>query len=351
MEDSNRIKLVFPTEEHREQVEEFLQEHFDNNEFELHGSGGLDRLKDFDIWFEKVKNDLSKELSEKDKRVPATVFLAIRKSDNRIVGIIQIRHKLNEKLLKDCGHIGDGIRPSERKKGYATEMIRLALEECKKIGIKRVLMVCYKDNIGSRKSIQNNGGILENEIVDEEGKTIQRYWISLKKKFATMVNKFSNVLEVSQTIKSINNEDFVGDIFLNDFKNISYPYILDSGICIQDTNYKWLEFYDYTSKVRLTAIYNEKNEIVEWYFDMARSIGKEDGIPYEDDLYLDVVLRPDGKTILLDEDEFKDAFNRLEFTKEEYQETYKIAYNLIEKVKENQIKVKAFTDKYLKEML
>ena len=84
---------------------------------------------------------------------------------------------------------------------------------------------------------------------------------------------------------------------------------------------------------------------------MARGIGKEDGIPYEDDLYLDVVLRPDGETILLDEDELKEAFDSLEMTKEEYQETYKIAYDLIEKLKDNQEKVKAFTDKYLKEML
>ena len=300
MEDSNRLKLVFPTEEYKDQVEDFLQEHFDNNEFELHGDGELDTIKDFDKWLEKVRNDV-KDTAEKH-RVPATLFLAVRKSDNRMVGIIQIRHKLNEKLLKDCGHIGDGVRPSERQKGYATKMIKLALEECKNLGIRRVLMTCYKENIASRKSIQNNGGILENEIIDEEGKTIQRYWISLKKKFATSVTKYENVLEVSQSIKSINNEDFVGDIFLNNFKKISNPIILDNGLCIQDINYKWLEFYDYTSKVRLTAVYDEKNEIVEWYFDMARGIGKEDGIPYEDDLYLDVVLRPDGETILLDED-------------------------------------------------
>jgi hypothetical protein len=62
------------------------------------------------------------------------------------------------------GHIGDGIRPSERRKGYATAMIGLALKEAKKLGIRRVLMVCDKDNIGSAKSIINNGGILENEV-------------------------------------------------------------------------------------------------------------------------------------------------------------------------------------------
>ena len=59
-------------------------------------------------------------------------------------------------------------------------MIKLALEECKKMGMERVLMVCYKDNIGSRKSIQKNGGILENEVIAENGKIDQRYWINLK---------------------------------------------------------------------------------------------------------------------------------------------------------------------------
>lgn len=87
--------------------------------------------------------------------------------------------ELIEQLLLNGGHIGDGVRPSERRKGYATEMIRLALEECKKLGIDRVLMVCYKDNIASAKSIINNGGILENEIEAEDGKIDQRYWISL----------------------------------------------------------------------------------------------------------------------------------------------------------------------------
>jgi len=112
-----------------------------------------------------------------------------------------------------------------------------------------------------------------------------------------------------------------------------------------------LEFYDYNSKVRLTAIYNENNEIIEWYFDIARCIGKEKGIPYEDDLYLDVVLGPNGKIILLDEDELKEAFERHEITKQEYEEAYKIAEDLIRKLKDNQNEVLKFTDKYLKVIL
>lgn len=82
-------------------------------------------------------------------------------------------------MLLNGGHIGDGIRPSERKKGYATKMIALALLECKKLGINKVLMVCDKNNIGSAKSIINNGGVLENEVV-VQGIVNQRYWITLK---------------------------------------------------------------------------------------------------------------------------------------------------------------------------
>ena len=70
------------------------------------------------------------------------------------------------------------MRPTERRKGYATAQIKLALDKCKELGIKRVLMTCDKDNIGSAKSIINNGGVLENEI-DNDGKLLQRYWITI----------------------------------------------------------------------------------------------------------------------------------------------------------------------------
>lgn len=173
----------------------------------------------------------------------------------------------------------------------------------------------------------------------------------MRKRFADSVNRYGNVLEVEHKIKSIYNQDFKGDIYLNKYIKVSEPYFLDKGLCIQDNNYKWLKFYDYSSKIELTAVYNEKNEIVEWYFDIARSIGKENNIPYEDDFYLDVVLTPKGKVILLDENEFEEAFERNEMTKEEYDEGYRNAYELMERLKGNVDKVLKFTDKYLNEIL
>lgn len=117
-----------------------------------------------------------------------------------------------------------------------------------------------------------------------------------------------------------------------------------------DTNgYKWIEFYDYNSKIKLTAIYDENSQIVEWYFDIARKIGKENDVPYEDDLYLDVVVTPTGEIILLDEDELQGAYNRLEVNKEEYDMAYNEANQLMKKLENNKNKLEEFTNRYLKE--
>ncbi len=129
---------------------------------------------DFDHYLENLELKTATE-----NRVPDSVFFLLDTERDRLLGAVNIRHYLNDALLKEGGHIGDGIRPSERRKGYATEMVRLALEECRKLGIQRVLMTCDKDNIGSARSIIKNGGVLENEFINGEGQVEQRYWIEL----------------------------------------------------------------------------------------------------------------------------------------------------------------------------
>lgn len=128
----------------------------------------------FDSYLEslEIKHD-------KEGFVPDSTFFCLDTERNILVGAVNIRHYLNDALLLNGGHIGDGVRPSERRKGYATEMIKLALEECKKLGLDKVLMVCDKNNIGSAKSIQKNGGILENEVL-VDGILEQRYWIEIE---------------------------------------------------------------------------------------------------------------------------------------------------------------------------
>ena len=116
-----------------------------------------------------------------DGRVPDTTLFCLDKDRNIFVGAVNIRHYLNEGLLQCGGHIGDGIRPTERRKGYATAMIALALEKCRELGIERVLMTCNTDNPASAKTIMKNGGVLENEVINEDGEPEQRYWIDLGK--------------------------------------------------------------------------------------------------------------------------------------------------------------------------
>ena len=94
----------------------------------------------------------------------------------KILGAVNIRHELNSELLKSGGHIGYGIRPFERRKGYAVRMLALALPIAEQLGITRALVTCDKANIASAKTILHNGGVLENELA-LDGKIVQRYWI------------------------------------------------------------------------------------------------------------------------------------------------------------------------------
>ena len=93
--------------------------------------------------------------------VPESVFFCLDEERDIFVGAVSIRHSLGPRNCVTGGHIGDGIRPEERRKGYATAMIALALEECRKLGIRKVLMTCDASNIGSARSIEKNGGVLD----------------------------------------------------------------------------------------------------------------------------------------------------------------------------------------------
>lgn len=109
--------------------------------------------------------------------VPATLFFLTDETD-RLYGALQLRHKLNDALRDLGGHIGYGVRPSERHKGYATRMLALALDRARKLRLSRVLLTCDKHNIGSARTIMKNGGVLENEV-QQATRITQRYWIEL----------------------------------------------------------------------------------------------------------------------------------------------------------------------------
>lgn len=172
------VKLIKLTKEYYVQLAEMIEEWKADQEANQTNPSPWAIFKndyhDFNFYLENL------EIKEpKDGKVPDSVFFLLDVDRDHLLGAVNIRHSLNAYLSQFGGHIGDGIRPSERGKGYATEMIRLSLAECKKLGIEKVLMVCDKSNIASAKTILKNGGVLENELLDQDGEVIQRYWITL----------------------------------------------------------------------------------------------------------------------------------------------------------------------------
>ncbi|HOO34198.1 MAG TPA: GNAT family N-acetyltransferase [Thermotogota bacterium] len=167
------MRLVKPTYEMKEQYQVFEQEWKMNDEAIIPYSV---RLLDnsYERWCDLVA---LYETTAPENFVSAHTFFMIDEI-GKIIGAINIRHELNDFLLNYGGHIGYGIVPSERGKGYASLMLSQALPIAKQFGIRNVLLVCDKVNTASAKTIIGNGGILENEMF-HNGELIQRYWINL----------------------------------------------------------------------------------------------------------------------------------------------------------------------------
>lgn len=112
--------------------------------------------------------------------IPSTQYLAVRKSDNRLVGMIDLRHNINHPLLSlYSGHIGYSVRPNERRKGCATEMLALCLEKARELDLPRVMVTCNDGNLGSERTILKNGGEYQTTVTTEDGERVKRYWIEL----------------------------------------------------------------------------------------------------------------------------------------------------------------------------
>ena len=169
------MRLLRPSIEYKQQVLEYKNEFMENGD-DLAGASYLQKYDVYEEWM-KFVSDNEKE-STKHTEVTASVFLAIREEDDKLVGMINIRHTLNEYLYNYGGHIGYSVRKIERRKGYAKEMLKIALEECMKLGINKVLLTCDADNIASTKTIKSCGGILEDEVHNDDT-LIQRYWLEL----------------------------------------------------------------------------------------------------------------------------------------------------------------------------
>ena len=174
-----RLVLVKPSLQYKTLIEDMLDEWASYNDTHETNHSPWVIFQERDDFDKYLKHFEENEKNPKEGHVPATTYFALDKDRNVMVGAISIRHYLNEKLRNGGGHIGDGVRPSERRKGYATEMIRLALPICKKMGIDKVMISCNDYNIGSRKSIINNGGVLERTVIEDD-EVLEIYWIDVK---------------------------------------------------------------------------------------------------------------------------------------------------------------------------
>lgn len=113
-----------------------------------------------------------------DNWVPGSTFWLVSET-KKVIGAVNIRHRLTEKLLQCGGHIGYGIRPSERRNGYATKLLSLALDKTKELGMAKVLVVCDESNLASERTIIKNGGIEDISYIEEDGNVIKRFWIPI----------------------------------------------------------------------------------------------------------------------------------------------------------------------------
>ena len=170
--------LIRPTSEYAGQLAEYRQEFLDAGG-SMDGCGPLRRFEDPEEYIQVCK-DYEDPETVPSHLVPSTQFLFIRKNDNKLVGMIQVRHYFNDFLEKYAGHIGYSVRPSERRKGYAKKMLQMTLPFCRELGIHKVLIACIDGNMGSEKTILANGGVYESTVYEpNEKEYLKRFWIEL----------------------------------------------------------------------------------------------------------------------------------------------------------------------------
>ena len=128
-----------------------------------------------------------------------------------------------------------------------------------------------------------------------------------------MKRRYANIVGADYTQKRIDEEYFKGYVCNLKFKDISNPLIIKNEVrefCIKDNDYEWFEVYPDNANYAITIMFDDKLNLIEWYFDIAKEVGIENNIPYEDDLYLDMIIMPNGQKLVLDEEELIDALNK-----------------------------------------
>lgn len=170
------LRKVLPSD--LDAVREYRAEFLEQGD-SMDGCSNLRRFGNMDDWYDWICKAEQPETCPAGW-VPDTQYICVRNSDGRLVGMLDIRHRLNEACLNLFGNIGYSVRASERRRGYATAMLAMAKDICRTMGMDRILVSCHRDNTASARTILANGGVMENEVTDHRnGEILQRYWIEL----------------------------------------------------------------------------------------------------------------------------------------------------------------------------
>lgn len=162
-----KFYLEIPSIERKDEAFSYIDEFKEYNS-EIDGTGGLARFRyynDYEGWLLKLEEDYKRVPTE--EKTPSRTYFLIRENDNKIVGMINIRLVLNEKLKKLGGNIGYSIRPTERRKGYNKINLYLGLKVCQEYGLKEVMLDADTNNVGSWKTIEALGGKFLREYYED----------------------------------------------------------------------------------------------------------------------------------------------------------------------------------------
>jgi predicted acetyltransferase len=174
------ILLIKPGEADTEAIHAFRQEFIDREETVPGTYGEFMRL-DIPQWIAFCKLCEQAEtlptFANRPRFVVHEQFLLVRKSTGKVLGVIMLRHQLDEPLARFGGHIGFSICPSERGKGYAKAMLALCLKKCPARGLDRVLITCNESNEASRRTILACGGMPDGVAIEWDGGRVERYWV------------------------------------------------------------------------------------------------------------------------------------------------------------------------------
>lgn len=276
---------------------------------------------------------ISEGLDLRDGYVPDTYFFLW--DDDKIVGLFKIRHYLNDFLRKGAGHIGYGILPEYRGKGYAKKGLVLAIEKCKEI-IKEneIYLSVHKDNPASLRVQLGCGAFIV-------GETEEEYLTRIKLKYNNITFGFRDlrrddwkrITEKEVIVEDEKNDFFEGKVCFLDMQKVKSPLSVDSPVgkvTIADNNYKNLIFAPKGKNWWLTVMFDDQDNLIESYFDITRTNDfSNPENPYFVDMKLDVCIPNGHEPAIMDEDELKEIYEHGLITKEDYENAYNIANKII----------------------